>query len=502
MRSLIAGAVRPAALSCLLPFTSAGDGEGLPSAAWISEERLSGGLAPAPDMISSEGKTMAPGGRADQSRASNLTRLTQAQADETVRKHEMLYLGKVGGARAVFAFCDLTGLTLAGRNLADADFTGAVLAECNLSDSKLDRAIFFCSDLRRTRMTKASLRRADLRGACLRGANLLGADLFESDLREGSIAEKDAKGNLRYLNHELKPSELQAVVLANANLERAKLTGVIAIQADFTDAVMRDCKLVRANLRQCKMTGANLEGADLSGADLKGADLRDAVLVGAKMAMTVTDGANMDNVLTDKPAGCPLVSLERPIEELLALHQRWYETGGAEGQPLVLEEVDLRPLKSLAHANLTAFRAKGSNLYGMDLNGIQLQGAQLDGTDLRTAKLSGADLRGINLKKAKLNNADLRDCNLGPLLIGPNRLFPAQLDGAILRFADFRGADLFRTSFVGADLAYANLVGARLRGTDFSQAFLDATQFAQGAIREAVAQGCLGLQAGPATAAG
>ena len=37
-------------------------------------------------------------------------------------------------------------------------------------------------------------------------------------------------------------------MMNSANLERAKLTGAIAIQADFTDAVMKGCRLTRANL--------------------------------------------------------------------------------------------------------------------------------------------------------------------------------------------------------------------------------------------------------------
>ena len=178
------------------------------------------------------------------------TRLSQEQAQEIARKHELLYSGRMGGARAVFSFCDLSGLDLSGHNLADADFTGAVLADCNLSGTKLDRAVFFCADLRRANMARACLRRSDLRGACLRGAFMVGADLFEADLREGVIAEKDQRGNLSFLRHELRPAEMQTVVLANANLERARMNGIIAIQADFTDAVMRGCKLVRANLRR------------------------------------------------------------------------------------------------------------------------------------------------------------------------------------------------------------------------------------------------------------
>ena len=53
--------------------------------------------------------------------------------------------------------------------------------------------------------------------------------------------------------------------LAGANLERSKLTGIVAVAADFSDAIMKDCKLVRANLKQASFRGADLAGADLSG---------------------------------------------------------------------------------------------------------------------------------------------------------------------------------------------------------------------------------------------
>ena len=83
-----------------------------------------------------------------------------------------------------------------------------------------------------------------MRGACLRGANLIGADLYEADLREGTIAEKDKYGNLRVMQHDIGPTELPAALLNSANLERAKLNGVVAMQADFTDAMMKSCRLV------------------------------------------------------------------------------------------------------------------------------------------------------------------------------------------------------------------------------------------------------------------
>ena len=95
-------------------------------------------------------------------RHTSFARLTQKDVNAGAARHEMLYSGRVGGARAVFAFCDLSGLDLSGRNLGDADFTGAVLEETNFEGAKLDTASFFGADLRRANLSAASLRRADL----------------------------------------------------------------------------------------------------------------------------------------------------------------------------------------------------------------------------------------------------------------------------------------------------------------------------------------------------
>jgi uncharacterized protein YjbI with pentapeptide repeats len=153
----------------------------------------------------------------EKSRRQNCTKLTEKQVAAAAARHEMLYSGRVGGARAVFAFHDLSGLDLSGRNLADADFTGAYLEETNLNGARLDSASFFGASLKRANLAGASLRRADLRGTSLRGANLIGADLYEADLREGKIAEKGAKGELQILQHDIGPSELPAALLASAN---------------------------------------------------------------------------------------------------------------------------------------------------------------------------------------------------------------------------------------------------------------------------------------------
>src|SRR5215813_5460354 len=99
----------------------------------------------------------------DKTRRLSCTKLSEKEVAAAAARHELLYSGRVGGARAVFAFCDLSGLDLAGRNLADADFTGCILEEANLQGAKLDAASFFGADLRRANLAGASLRRGDLR---------------------------------------------------------------------------------------------------------------------------------------------------------------------------------------------------------------------------------------------------------------------------------------------------------------------------------------------------
>jgi uncharacterized protein YjbI with pentapeptide repeats len=398
-------------------------------------------------------------------------RLTQAEADAICVRHDRLWSSRMGGARAVFTWKDLSGLDLSGRNLCDADFTGAILADCNLAGARLDNANLFGADIQNANLRGASLRRADLRGACLRGADLTAADLFEADLREGAIAAADRDLGYKLLEHTDKAANAQGAVLVGANLERSRLSGVVAMKADFTDAVMKDCKLVRANLKQATLSGCNLAGADLSGADLSGADLHDAVLVGAKTYSWNVQNANMAGVLTDAPAGKAISDL--PFDAMLRAHALWCETGGRQGSPSSFDGADLRSLGVIRGLNLTALSAKGAVFYGLDMGGIQLQGAHLEGADLRTCNLRQADLRGARLSGAKLSGSDLRDAQLGPLLIAPDRPLACDMTRAILKNVDFARADLRQARLIGADVSRANFTNALLKGIDVTDAIRD-----------------------------
>jgi uncharacterized protein YjbI with pentapeptide repeats len=394
-------------------------------------------------------------------------KLTQTQVDQICERHERLWSGQSGGARASFAYTLLENLNLANRDLSDADFSGAVLRGANLSGATLNSSIFFAADLRRANLEGACLRRADLRGAIMRGANLTGADLTEADMREGAIAQIDKEKGLAILTHKTQENDADKANFTGANLSRSKMAGITAQKSDFTDAMLLGTRMIRANLRGSTFQGANLEGADLSGADLTDTDFTHSVLINTKTMMAKKDRMNTEGALTDAPVGIDAKDLENPVATQIAEHVKWCESNGKEGKPSLFDGTDLRGLTSLAGKTLTAFHARGATLYGLDLEGAQLQGARLERADLRMVSLRGADLRGADLTGANLSNADLRDCQLGPLLLEGDRLFPASLAGVRARYTDLRGADLRQAKATGGDFSYSRLNGADVRRATF-----------------------------------
>jgi len=392
---------------------------------------------------------------------SRYTKLNQAQVDQICLRHERFATMKPGGARAVFAWCDLSGTSLRGRVLKDADFTAAILAECDLSGCVLDTSNLFCADMQGANLMGASLRRTDLRGACLRGANLSGADLYEADLREGALALPDKQAGLAYVEISMRTSEAAFANLRGANLEKSKLSGIQAMKADFTDATMKSCKLVRANLKQAIMDNVDLANADLSGADLSGASLKDAVLIGAKTDAMRTEQADMTGVLTDKAVGQAVTEL--PYGDMLRDHALWVDTMGKEGKPSRFDKADLRALGQIRGLNLTALSAKGAVFYGLDMQNVQLQGAHLEEADLRNCNLKGADLRGVRMARARLDGANLEGARLGALQIDNTRVLPADLREAKLRNVNLADADLKLARLDGADLSRANIEGASMK---------------------------------------
>jgi uncharacterized protein YjbI with pentapeptide repeats len=308
--------------------------------------------------------------------------------------------------------------------------------------------------------------RADLRGCFFAGAIMVGANLFEADLRPGAHVTRDGAGDFKPVVPQDRPGAASAAGFTGADLTNASLAGAVAMKTDFSEAVMRGCKLVRAHVRGANFTGSNLQGADFAQADTRDACFRHAVITGATFEYTNMAGADLRDALSDKPNGRLLGELDVGLDELLRLHREFIESCGAAGAALDLSGFDLRNAGRLAGACLTMLTAQNAVFYGLDLSRAALQAARCAGADFRDCRFDGADMRGIVLSGAMLNGASLRGADLRALVIDGTRRMPSDLSGASLRHADLRGADLRGVCLIGADLSFADLAGADIAGTE------------------------------------
>jgi uncharacterized protein YjbI with pentapeptide repeats len=132
-------------------------------------------------------------------------------------------------------------------------------------------------------------------------------------------------------------------------------------------------------------------------------------------------------------------------------------------------------------------RASGAPL---NLRSAQLQEAMLRFADLPAADLESADLSGAALQHACFNNANLGASNLsGARLDHANlsvaNLKQARLCGASLHLANLEAADLEGADLTRADLLHTRLKEANLRGANLSSARLDHADFAGADLRGA-----------------
>lgn len=343
--------------------------------------------------------------------------LTQQELNAVMAAHDRYLHRLSGGARAKLSHAKLDGLNLANRDLTEADFAGASLVGANVSGSNLESASFYCGDLRNCDLRSSRLPRADLRGASFNGARLTFALLDGADLRAATMMFSGPGGI--------------------SIISRDKTKGGPAV--DFSN-----CSLKGASFGNAKLEGANFSGALLQGATFKGARLSNVVFKGA-----VLTGVNLKELAVPAEAleGC--ISDPKPLSQeetdamasRIAEHQRWAETAGREGTPLVLDGQDLRPLQDLlAGRTLTGLSARNAMAIGLDLSAAQLQAAKFDGTDLRDVDFSGADLRGASMRAATLTHARFDKADLRHLILN---------NGTQLR-PDFTGAAIAPGQFFGA----------------------------------------------------
>lgn len=168
----------------------------------------------------------------------------------------------------------------------------------------------------------------------------------------------------------------------------ANLTG-----RDLRNAYADHAFFAKANLAGTYMQHAHFESADLRQAHLNGARMEGAILSGASLQEATMNGGDLE----------------------------YADLGLAELTRATLHSVDF------SHANL-----EFADLSGADLRfGAKLRWTDLGGATLQRAILRVADLENADLSEADLLRASLRAANLTNI----------KLNGATIKYADFRSFD-------------------------------------------------------------
>jgi uncharacterized protein YjbI with pentapeptide repeats len=187
--------------------------------------------------------------------------MEQKELNKILRQHKLWLEGK-GGKKADLSCCDLNQKDLTGANLTSADLNHANLFRATLKG--------------------ANLFRADLTGANLNEANLESA-LLEETLAQFAVFNKANITNMFAVNADfsgakmfrvsgedviLRHCNLNSVESSEASLPKCRFNGSTLINADFSFA-----NLSLANLTDCNLTETNFKCTNLKSANVCGANL-------------------------------------------------------------------------------------------------------------------------------------------------------------------------------------------------------------------------------------
>ena len=405
--------------------------------------------------------------------------MNQHELDDILTKHELFLNRKPGGARAIIRDREMSNLNFAKRNISQADFAGCIMRHSDFSFCNFENAIIFSCDLSESKMPHTKFIRADVRGSAFENCDLQNSDFSQADLREGAVIKrKKAKKPNDTFN---KTTKAGTVIFRGSNLTHCNFSQAVAINADFTDALMQNCNLQKANFKTsvfdfCDLTGSNFNFADLRDVSFKGAHM-----INTSLQSVEKQGADFTLSLMNDMKGKEFDEVEMSLDELILRHIHWLATGGREGKQLDVSETDMRKAGMLGGKKLTALKAMNATFAEMNLNGIELQSAILDGSDFRKATLLRSDLRGASFKKAIFNHAVLTHSDLTPLTIkradGGELIRPVHFEGGYFHHTDFSNSRLRSAQFQGADLAYAQFINCDLRDANFTGANLEKTLF-------------------------
>ncbi len=315
----------------------------------------------------------------------------------------------------------------------------------------------------RLRGEQARTLRARVEAVLARGEGLAGWDLTGADLGGVAFARANMRGvlleNANLAQADLSGCDLRGAVLAHASLMRSKLDG-----ADLQQSNLGRARLTSASLEHADLREAICYQAVLSGACLRGADLRDADLVEAVVDEVDLSGAQAPRMTFCKTSFTGVKASGADLSESSFLEVTFRDVDFSdatmcrttflqcEAQRVKFDRADLTRLVMTADCvfgTVSAIEADltDANLSGSTLAGADLRAARLDEADLSECNLRGANLSGIVARGSRWGRADLSGANLNAA-----NLMNASLARAVLKDANLRGTNLY-----GVDLARAEV---------------------------------------------
>lgn len=323
----------------------------------------------------------------------------------------------------------------------------------------------------------------DLRGCNLQNADLSRVDLADADLTGALLSGANLLGatldRVRAVDLTACPDYLPEAWTCLGDADGLWVLAGPAANLDRVDLsglVTNALDLSNASLRGADLSEANLYQANLSGADLTqavltGANLYGVPLTGANLSLSIFDVAEFYGIrATDLVGSCP-VQLPAGI---YCVEQPRAGRHALVGPGVDLTDTDLSFADLRVAADQTGARFSRADLTGVNLEGVVLRQANFEDTVLDDVQMVGADLTNATIVPVSargLRAWPLVGCTPGYYATWACVQGPHSF-ALVARGADLRGADLEGFRLVSVDLTDADLTGATLRDADLKQAVL------------------------------
>jgi len=310
------------------------------------------------------------------------------------------------------------------------------------------------------------------RGESLAGTNVAGVDLSELELTGIDLSSALCQ-KTNFKNSILSGANFDRTLALEADFTQAIMKKIQAEMTIFTKAIFQEAALGEANFDKALLTEADLTKADCSQARFYMSVLQKAHLMGSNLSEI---DAHMSTFAEADATGASF----RKSRLTKSLFQK-----------TVLDQVDFA--ESTINASMF-FNARGDSITfdGADLSNARSGGetvfsnatfrnVTMVGGCFRDTDLAGAIFQGSTLEMALFENCDLRGANFYRVPAKKSRFSKSNLEGANLR-----GLNLCEGSLRKARLVNTDLTGSNLYAVDFYKAVFGETRLEQALLKKTI----------------